>query len=197
MLSMRRRCLNSNSTAGLTLLELIFATTILMILASAAMPIARISIQRSKEQELHRDLQDMRDAIDRYKDDADKGLIRVEQDTQGYPPDLETLVKGVQVGAQQMGANATTPQAGSTTGNLMTGSSFMSGNATGTGSQQQQMNVRFLRKIPVDPMTGQATWGLRSVEDDPATTTWGGKDVFDVYSLSQGTALNGTKYSDW
>jgi len=180
----------------MTLLELIFAVTILMILASAAMPIARISIQRSKETELHRDLQEMRDSIDRYKDDADKGLIRVEQDTEGYPPDLDTLVKGVQVGANNMGSTAAAPQQGSTTGSFMSGSSFMSGNNQNS-SQQQQQNVRFLRKIPVDPMTGQATWGLRSVQDDPGSSTWGGKDVFDVYSLSQGAALNGTKYSDW
>jgi len=145
----------------MTLLELIIACSILIILASAALPIARYSIIRSKENELHRDLREMRDAIDRYKDTADKNLIRVEVGSEGYPPDLETLVKGVQVGA--------------------------------SGDKK----IRFLRKIPVDPMTGQAEWGLRAVQDDPDSTSWGGKNIFDVYSKSTGTALDGTKYSDW
>jgi general secretion pathway protein G len=147
--------------AGMTLLELIIACSILIILASAALPIARYSIIRGKENELHRDLREMRDAIDRYKDTADKNLIRVEVGSEGYPPDLETLVKGVQVGA--------------------------------SGDKK----IRFLRKIPVDPMTGQAEWGLRAVQDDPDSQSWGGKNVFDVYSKSQAAAMDGTKYSDW
>jgi general secretion pathway protein G len=147
--------------AGMTLLELIIACSILIILASAALPIARYSIIRGKENELHRDLREMRDAIDRYKDTADKNLIRVEVGSEGYPPDLETLVKGVQVGA--------------------------------AGDKK----IRFLRKIPVDPMTGQAEWGLRAVQDDPDSQSWGGKNVFDVYSKSQAAAMDGTKYSDW
>jgi general secretion pathway protein G len=145
----------------MTLLELIIACSILIILASAALPIARYSIIRGKENELHRDLREMRDAIDRYKDTADKNLIRVEVGSEGYPPDLETLVKGVQVGA---------------------------------GGDKK---IRFLRKIPVDPMTGQAEWGLRAVQDDPDSQSWGGKNVFDVYSKSQAAAMDGTKYSDW
>jgi general secretion pathway protein G len=149
------------SEAGMTLLELIIACTILIILASAALPIARYSIIRNKETELRRDLREMKDAIDRYKDAADKNQIRVEVGSEGYPPDLETLVKGVQLGA--------------------------------SGDKK----VRFLRKIPIDPMTGQADWGLRAVQDDPDSTSWGGKNVFDVYSKSQATALDGTKYSDW
>jgi len=149
------------SEAGMTLLELIIACTILIILASAALPIARHSIIRNKETELRRDLREMKDAIDRYKDAADKNQIRVEVGSEGYPPDLETLVKGVQLGA--------------------------------SGDKK----VRFLRKIPIDPMTGQADWGLRAVQDDPDSTSWGGKNVFDVYSKAQATALDGTKYSDW
>jgi len=145
----------------MTLLELIIACTILIILASAALPIARYSIIRAKEAELRRDLREMKDAIDRYKDAADKNQIRVEVGSEGYPPDLETLVKGVQLGA---------------------------------GGDKK---VRFLRKIPVDPMTGRADWGLRAVQDDPDSTSWGGKNVFDVYSKSQATAQDGTKYSDW
>jgi general secretion pathway protein G len=188
---MRRKHRKSIAIAGMTLLELILATTILMVLASAALPIARVSIVRTRENELHRDLREMRDAIDRYKDDADKGLIRVEQGTEGYPPDLDTLVKGVPVAANQVGAT------GGGAGATPVTNSFFSGTTSAAGQQQSQMNVRFLRKIPVDPMTGQAQWGLRSVQDDPSTTSWGGKNVFDVYSLSQGTALNGQKYSDW
>ena len=148
------------AAAGMTLLELIIACAILMILASAALPIAKHSIIRQREAELRHDLREMRDAIDRYKDAADRNMIRVEIGSEGYPPDLETLVKGVQLGA--------------------------------SGDKR----IRFLRKIPVDPMTGQADWGLRAVQDDPDSTSWGGKNVFDVYSKSTGTALDGTKYSD-
>lgn len=151
----------------MTLLELIIAIGILLVLASAALPLVHVTIQRQREAELHHDLREIRNAIDNYKDDADKGLIRVQVDTEGYPPDLDTLVKGVQVGGN---------------GN--------SGSATGA-------TVRFLRRIPKDPMTGKADWGQRAVRDAPDTTSWGGKNVFDVYSLSQGIALDGTKYSDW
>jgi len=149
-----------NSQSGMTLIELILACSILVILASAALPIARYSIVRSKETELRRDLREMKDAIDRYKDLADQKKIRVEADSQGYPPDLDTLVKGVQVGTSDK-------------------------------------KIRFLRKIPVDPITGQADWGFRCVTDDPDSTNWCGKNIFDVYSKSQATALDGTKYSDW
>jgi general secretion pathway protein G len=147
--------------AGTTLLELIIASAILMILASAALPIARFTIRREKESELRRDLREMRDGIDRYKDLADRNLIRVEAGTEGYPPDLETLVKGVTVGPNS------------------------------------ERRIRFLRKIPVDPMTGRTDWGLRAIQDDPQSTSWGGKNVFDVYSRSAGTALDGTSYKDW
>ena len=147
--------------AGMTLLELIIACSILLVLSAAALPIAKYSVIRQKETELRRDLREIKDAIDRYKDAADRNQIRVEIGSEGYPPDLETLVKGVQLGA---------------------------------GSDRK---IRFLRKIPVDPMTGRAEWGLRAVQDDPDSTSWGGKNVFDVYSKSMGTALDGTKYSDW
>jgi general secretion pathway protein G len=147
--------------AGLTLLELVIACTILLILSTAAMPIARNSIRHKKEELLHYHLREMKDAIDRYKDLADANKIRVEVGSEGYPPDLETLVKGVRVGA---------------------------------GDDKK---VRFLRKIPVDPMTGQAEWGLRCVSDDPDSTSWCGKNVFDVYSKSTATATDGTRYSEW
>jgi general secretion pathway protein G len=145
---------------GMTLLELIIACAILLVLSSAALPIAKYTIIRQKEAELKRDLREMKDAIDRYKDAADRNQIRVEIGSEGYPPDLETLVKGVQVGTSDR-------------------------------------KIRFLRKIPVDPMTGRAEWGQRAVQDDPDSTSWGGKNVFDVYSKSTATALDGTKYSDW
>jgi general secretion pathway protein G len=171
---MRRPRKHLSSSAGMTLLELIIATAILVILASAAMPLARMTVQRDREAELHRVLREMRNSIDRYKDDADNHLIVTEQGSENYPPDLDTLVKGVQVGAHTTGTGA----------------------PGGTASQQQQL-VRYLRKIPVDPMTGRADWGMRSVSDDPTSTSWGGKNVFEVYSLSTGVAMDGTKYADW
>lgn len=231
--------------AGMTLLELIIACAILMILASAAMPVARYTVQRKKEAELRSDLREMRDAIDRYKDAADRNLIRVEVGTEGYPPDLDTLVKGVDMVSQQNAAgiagatNPAQPAAaltnpggassgfgasgfgsssfgssgsgfGSTGSGL--GSSGFGGstglgasgqtNSSGSGNSSNQgqdlvRHVRFLRRIPVDPMTGKAEWGMRSVQDDPDSTSWGGKNVFDVFSKSTGTALDGTMYSDW
>ena len=151
----------NRSEQGMTLLELILACAILMILSSAALPIARYSIVHKKEELLHYELRQMKDAIDRYKDLADSNKIRVEVGSEGYPPDLEALVKGVKLGA---------------------------------GDDKK---IRFLRRIPVDPMTGQAEWGLRCVSDDPDSKSWCGKNVFDVYSKSQGTASDGTKYADW
>ncbi|SRR6266567_815018 len=143
---------------GLTLIELIVTVAILAILASAAVPIAMFKVKREKERELRYDLWTMRDAIDKYKDAADKGAFQTKLDSQNYPPDLQTLVDGVDV---------------------------------------QGKKVRFLRHIPVDPMTGNAEWGLRSMKDDPTSDSFSGDSVFDVHSKSQGTALDGTKYSDW
>ena len=143
---------------GFTLLELIIATAILMVLSTMVVPLARLSITREKERTLRNDLWQMRDAIDRYKDAADQQKFQTKVDSQNYPPDLETLVKGVDV---------------------------------------QGKKVRFLRQIPVDPMTGTTEWGLRSMQDDPDSDSWGGQSVFDVYTKSQGTGLDGTKYKDW
>jgi general secretion pathway protein G len=147
--------------AGFTLIELILACSILLILATVALPLARVTIKRRKEADLRYDLRQMRTAIDRYKDAADKNLIQVKAGTEGYPPDLNTLVVGVQLGGAP------------------------------------DRHVRFLREIPVDPMTGTKDWGLRSVQDDPDSTSWGGQDVFDVYTTSSGTAFDGTKYAEW
>jgi len=161
MLRKNRRTKKLFSEAGMTLIELIIACSILVILASAALPIARKTVVAPKEEELRRDLREMRSAIDRYKDVADRNLVRVQVGSEGYPPDLETLVKGVEYGS--------------------------------SGHEK----VRFLRKIPIDPMTGRAEWRLQAVQDDPDSTSWSGNNVFDVHSTSDATALDGTKYSDW
>jgi general secretion pathway protein G len=152
----RRR---SGAASGFTLMELVVATAILAILTMMALPLARVTIQREKEKQLRRDLWEMRDAIDRYKDAADQGKFQTKVDTQNYPPDLETLVKGVEI--------------------------------------QGGKKLRFLRSIPVDPMTKSTEWGLRSMQDDPDSDSWGGQSVFDVYTKSEGTGLDGTKYKDW
>ena len=157
--SSARRTLSKS--AGLSLLELVIVCGILILLASVAVPLARNQIKRVRENQLRWDLRQMRDAIDRYKDASDKGLIQVKAGTEGYPPDLETLVKPTQL----------------------------------TGATDKR--IRFLREIPLDPLTKNKDWGLRSVQDDADATGWGGQDVFDVYSKSSGTALDGTKYSDW
>jgi len=198
--------------AGVTLLELIIACAILLVLATAAMPVARYTVKRQKEAELHRELREMRDAIDRYKDAADRNLIRVEAGSEGYPPDLETLVKGVDLVSQAGGgiAGATTPGQpivpstgfggfGGGFGGGAFGQAQTQGQNSGSSQGQDLIrHVRFLRRIPVDPMTGKAEWGMRAVQDDPDSTSWGGKNVFDVFSLSTATALDGTtKYSDW
>lgn len=169
-----------DSSAGMTLLELMVACAILVVLASVAMPIERAAIKRRKEAELHYDLRQMRDAIDRYKDAADKNLFQVQAGTEGYPPDLQTLVDGVQL---------TGMTAGTLTGTI--------GAATSQSSSAADRKLHFLRSIPVDPMTGNSDWNLRSVQDDLDSTSWGGQDIFDVHSQSADTALDGTKYSDW
>jgi len=139
----------NHNERGLTLIELIVTVAILSILASAAVPVTMFTVKREKEHELRRYLWEMRDAMHAF-------ITKV--DSQNYPPDLETLVTGVDV---------------------------------------QGKKVKFLRKIPIDPMTGKAEWGLRSMQDDPTSDSYGGQSVFDVYSKSQGTALDGTKYSTW
>ncbi len=144
--------------AGVTLVELIVTVAILSILASAAVPITRFEKKREKERELRYDLWTMRSAIDHYKDAADRNAFQIKVDSQGYPPDLQTLVKGVDV---------------------------------------QGKKVKFLRHIPLDPMTGKDEWGQRSMQDDPDSTSFGGQNLFDVYTKSPGTGLDGTKYSTW
>lgn len=154
----RHRFARHRFARGFTLIELIVATAILVILTGMALPIARLSIKREKEHELRYDLWQMRDSIDRYKEAADRGAFQIKVGSEGYPPDLDTLVKGVDVGGKK---------------------------------------VRFLRKIPTDPMTGNTDWGMRSMQDDPQSDSWDGQNVFDVYTKSDGTALDGTKYKEW
>lgn len=144
---------------GVTLIELIVVITILLILMGAAVPVMKVSVKRQKEVELRRDLWEMRNAIDRYKDAADRNMFQIKLGSEGYPPDLDTLVNGVEVAGGK--------------------------------------KLRFLRRVPVDPMTGDKDWGLRSMQDDPQSDSWGGQNVFDVYTKSDGTALDGTKYKDW
>ena len=150
---------------GYSFVELLIVSVILLILASAAAPLARVTVQRERETELRRGLREVRVAIDNYKDAVDLGVIGgpdLDPRNQGYPPDLQTLVDGV----EPLDENA---------GEVL----------------------RFLRRIPIDPITRDAGWGLRSYQDDPDTPTWGGQNVYDIYSRAPGTALDGTRYRDW
>lgn len=150
---------------GYSFIELLVVIGILFVLASAAMPLAQVASQRQRETELRRSLREMRTAIDKFKDAVDIGQIPTTELTptsEGYPPDLETLVEGV------------TP----------------ANDASGR-------KLKFLRRIPIDPLTNSTEWGLRAYQDKPDATSWGGQNVFDVYTTSRGTALDGTKYRDW
>ena len=150
---------------GYSFVELLVVATILIILASAIMPLTKVTLQRQREAELHRALREMRTAIDRYKDAVDLGLIGstdVRAGSEGYPPDLETLVEGV-----------------------------------GVVNDASGRKLKFLRRIPIDPMTQSTEWGLRSYQDRPDSNTWGGQNVYDVYTSAGGTALEGTKYREW
>jgi general secretion pathway protein G len=154
---MRRR-----NQSGLTLVELIVAFTIMLILTSMAVPLARSKVRAQRERDLRRSLDEIRHAIDKYKDFADAGQFGpLKQGTNGYPESLDQLVEGVKL----------------------------------SGPKDQKM--RFLRRIPKDPFTGNADWGLRSDQDDPDSNSWGGQDVFDVYSKTYEKAPDGTSYSQW
>jgi len=143
---------------GFTLIELIVATTILLILTGMAVPTLKFAYKREQERQLREALWTIRDAIDRYKDAADRNAFKTKLGSNNYPPDLDTLVTGEDVNGKKL---------------------------------------RFLRKIPIDPMTGKTEWGMRSDQDDPTSDSWGEQNVFDVYTKSQDTALDGTKYKDW
>jgi general secretion pathway protein G len=156
---------SAGTDKGFTFIELVVVTTILLILASAIMPLSKVTVQREREAELRRYLREMRTAIDKYKDAVDAGLIGsvdVKAGSEGYPPDLETLVEGV-----------------------------------GVANDASGRKLKFLRKVPIDPIMNSTEWGLRSYQDKPDSTSWGGQNVYDVYTKSTGTALDGTKYRDW
>ena len=252
--SRRRR----SSTAGLTLVELIVAFSILLILSTMALPMTKMKVQREKERRLRMALEEIRTAIDRYKDAADAGLLgEQDPDNHGYPESLDILVEGVEVnsggagmggmpgmpgmggqqgmgGMQQGGVGGRNSgfgnqgsafggnrnsggfgSGGSSFGNRSGGnrksggfgssrSGSSSGSRGGFGSsglgeseEDEDKKMRFLRKIPEDPITGTAEWGMRSVSDSPDSMSWGGGNVFDVFSMSMETSLDGTRYSDW
>ena len=146
---------------GFTMVELAVVAAVVSILAAMAVPVARYTVKRQDELELRFELRMMRDAIDKYKQYSDSGLIPLKLGSEGYPPDLQTLVDGVQLVGQL------------------------------------DKKQKFLRRIPTDPMTKKAEWGLRSFQDEPDSVSWGGQNVYDVYSLSDGRAIDGTKYKDW
>ena len=150
---------------GYTFVEVMIVTAILLILASAVMPLAQVTTQRAREAELRRDLREMRTAIDKFKDAVDTGQIpmtELKPENEGYPSTLQTLVDGVKA----------------------------AGDASGR-------KLKFLRRVPVDPMTNSTEWGLRSYQDTATATSWGGQNVFDVYTKSDAKALDGTTYRDW
>ena len=150
---------------GYTFIELLIVTAVLLILASAVMPLAQVTSQRQREAETRRALREIRTAIDAFKSAVDLGLIpmtELEPGNEGYPPSLEILVEGISA-------------------------------ANDTSGRQ----LRFLRRIPIDPLTTSTDWGLRSYQDEPTSTSWDGENVFDVYTRNSGTALDGTKYTDW
>ena len=150
--------MSSHRSSGFTLVELVAATAIALMLFTMAIPLVRVTVQRQRERELRQALWEIRDGIDRYKEAADRGSFRTKVGSESYPPDIETLVKGEDVGGKKL---------------------------------------RFLRRIPVDPMTGKDEWGMRSMQDDIQSDSWGGQNLFDVYTKSQGTALDGTSYREW
>jgi general secretion pathway protein G len=146
---------------GFTLIELMITVLVISVLVGLAVPLARNTIKREKEIELHTALREVRTAIDKYKDASDKGLIMVKVDTEGYPENLQVLVDGVQLVGQV------------------------------------DKKLKLLRRIPKDPMTNSTDWGQRSYQDDPTSSSWGGQNVFDIHTKSEGTALDGSKYKDW
>jgi general secretion pathway protein G len=155
----------NRDASGFTFIELLIVSTILILLASAVMPLAKVANQRQKEAELRRSLREMRTAIDKFKDAVDMGLIpatEIKTGSEGYPPDLDTLVEGVTVANDASGRK-----------------------------------LKFLRRIPIDPLTHSREWGLRAYQDKPDSFSWGGQNVYDVYSKATGVALDGTKYRDW
>jgi general secretion pathway protein G len=152
---------------GFTFVEMLVTAAILAILAGAALPLIKVAVQREREVDLHRGLRTIREAIDAYKRLSDEKKIPVEEDTEGYPPTLDVLVEGVKIKGEAKEGKA------------------------------EEKIVKFLRRVPIDPMTHSKDWGLRSLQDEPDAMSWGRQNVFDVYTRSRRTALDGTKYQDW
>jgi general secretion pathway protein G len=155
----------TDDARGYTFIEVLVVATILLILASAVMPLAQVTSQRVRESELRRTLREVRTAIDKFKDAVDQGIIpatELKPENEGYPSNLETLVNGVNVANDASGRK-----------------------------------LKFLRRVPIDPMTNSTEWGLRSYQDKADSTSWGGQNVFDLYTRSAATGLDGTKYKDW
>jgi len=161
---------------GFTLTEMLVTAAILAILAGIAMPMIKVSIQREKETELRRSLRIVREAIDAYKKMADEKKLDIEDtdDTDGYPKTLQVLVEGVKLKEDESKKDSPLKSSG-----------------------KKDKIIKFLRRIPVDPMTGTADWGMRSNQDAPDAISWGGENVYDIYSKSRRTALDGSKYADW
>lgn len=151
---------------GFTLVEMLVTLTIVSILALAVLPLAKTAVKREREISLRRNLRMMREAIDAYKKLADEKAFEFDEDTEGYPPDLEILVEGIEAKMEVDG-------------------------------QEVTKVIKFIRRIPKDTMTNSFDWGLRSYQDDPDSDIWGGENIYDVYTKSPGTALDGTKYKDW
>src|ERR1700693_69287 len=146
---------------GFTVVELAVVAAMIAILTAMIVPVTRYTLKRQDEIELRYQLRLMRDAIDKYKQDSDLGLIPVQSGSEGFPPDLKTLIEGV------------------------------------TLVGQLNKKQKFLRRIPMNPMTKKAEWGMRSFQDDPDSIAWGGQNVYDVFSLSDGRGIDGTNYKDW
>jgi len=151
---------------GFTLVEMLVTLTIVSILALAILPLAKTAVKREKEIILKRNLRMMRVAIDSYKKLADEKAFEFDEDTEGYPPDLETLVEGIEAKVK-------------------------------VDDQEVTKGIKFMRRIPKDPMTNSYDWGLRSYQDDPDSDIWGGENIYDVFTKSPGTALDGTNYKEW
>jgi general secretion pathway protein G len=200
-----------NGTRGFTLIELIITVTVLTILTMGVVPLLKLSVKRQKEQQLHDELRRIRSAIDEFRRDtvginctgtslvpggapppptaidprskvviSDCTIFGVDNPDR-YPPDLQTLVDGVNVIPRGNPTGAGDPTV----------------NATQVGSVLSTKKKVYLRGIPIDPMTGKADWDMRSCYDPADGDSWGGENVFDVRSKSKDTALNGEKYSDW
>lgn len=198
---------------GFSLIELVITISVLTILTFSVIPLLKVSVKRQKEQQLRAYLRQMRTAIDEFRRDtvgmqctgaagsvpqpaqnpnqyvdprskvviSDCTIFGVDNPDR-YPPDLETLVSGVNVIPRGGATNRGDPDV----------------NATDIeGSQLSIKKKVYLRGIPIDPMTGEAEWDLRSCYDSLDSGSWGGENVFDVRSKSKATALNGEKYSDW